>query len=107
MILGLFPCFGCTNNDRISNEITELMHRQIVFDDGYKEYTCKSEYRIDELLKHRFKIVDYLGEISCSSCGQKTIEIWQREVKKIDENVPLVLILRTNDSSKIEEMMDC
>lgn len=73
---------SCNRKERIISEIEMLSNQKISFVDGYVELHCNSDIKLDSLLKRKIKVVSYVTDISCSSCGVKTLKIYQREIKK-------------------------
>ena len=95
----LFACIllSCNKKERIASEIEMLSKQNITFVDGFIELPCNSSVKLDSLLKKDVKIVSYLTDISCTSCGVKTLKIWQEELQKIDKRViPVIVVHSTN-----------
>lgn len=96
--------FSCNNNDKIINEVKELSHRKITFCDGYKELPCNSKLSLGNLIKQDIKIITYMDNISCTSCGIKTLKLWQKEIKELNKDVAYIIILHSDYDDKIFEM---
>lgn len=88
---------SCDKKERIASEIEMLSKQSISFVDGFVELPCNSEVKLDSLLKKDVKIVSYLTNISCTSCGVKTLKIWQEELKKIDKRAACVVVVHSED----------
>lgn len=97
---------SCNNDNRIANEIKELSHRKILFCKGYKELPCNSNFSLEELLNKDVKIITYMDNISCTSCGSKTLKLWQKEIKQLNKDVAYIIILHSDYDDKIFEMTE-
>ena len=103
-LIVIMSLLSCNNNDRVINEVKELMHRKISFPNGYEEFSCNSEYSLDNLLKQNVKVVTYMEDLSCTSCGVKTLKLWQKEIKEIDKNVAYIIVLHSDSKEQISDM---
>lgn len=88
---------SCGKKERIASEIEMLSKQSISFVDGYVELPCNSEVKLEDLMRKDVKIVSYLTNISCTSCGVKTLRIWQEELQKIDKRVACVIVVHSED----------
>lgn len=96
-VIVTFLLLSCNKKERIASEIEMLSKQSITFVDGFVELPCNSDVKLDSLLKKNVKIVSYLTDISCTSCGVKTLKIWQEELQKIDKRVvPVIVVHSTN-----------
>lgn len=100
-----FLC-SCTNNDRVSKEIRELTGREIAFPDGYVSLSCHDSLSVDPLLEVDIKIVSYIDNLPCTSCGVKMLHAWIEEVKEIDPEVAYVIVVQTQEKDVLFENID-
>ncbi len=94
--------FSCVKKDRIRSEIEMLSNQKVSFVNSFVELRCNSNVQLDSLLKKEIKIVSYISDISCSSCGVKTLKIMQREIKKIDDRIAYIIVLYSDNQSFLE-----
>ena len=45
-----------------------------------------------------------MDNISCTSCGIKTLKLWQKEIKELNKDVAYIIILHSDYDDKIFEM---
>lgn len=95
----IFACIllSCNKKERIASEIEMLSKQSITFVDGFVELPCNSSIKLDSILKKDVKIVSYLTDISCTSCGVKTLRIWQKDLQKIDKRVVPIIVVHSQN----------
>lgn len=103
IILGAF--FSCNKKNRIANEIESLFNHKITFITGYNELRCNSNIALDSLIKKDIKVISYINEMPCSSCGIKMLKLWQRKIKEIDENIAYITVVYSDNQSFVN-MLD-
>ena len=47
-----------------------------------------------------------MDNISCTSCGSKTLKLWQKEIKQLNKDVAYIIILHSDYDDKIFEMTE-
>lgn len=104
-ILVLVFC-SCNNNDRISNEVRDLYGRKIAFPDGYVSLSYHDSVSVDSLLTKDVKLVSYIDNLPCTSCGVKMLHAWIEEVKEIDPEVAYVIVVQTQEKNVLFENID-
>lgn len=97
---------SCNNDDRIVNEIKVLTHRKISFVDGYNEFQCNCNISLDSLISQDLKIITYIDNISCTSCGIKTLKMLQKEIKLIDKDIAYIIVLHSENKDKFLKMTE-
>ena len=50
---------------------------------------------IDSLLAADIKIVSYINDLPCTSCGVKMLHTWIEQVKQIDPEIAYVIVVQT------------
>ena len=84
---------SCSNGSKHCDEIKRLYYQEIYFPKGYVEIKCKSSFFMDSMLNNNIKIITYVDDIICTSCLANELNIWQNEIKKIDTEVPYIIVV--------------
>ena len=100
-LLSLFILCSCNNGDRLTKDVMELMGRKIAFPTGYHE-----SLSVDSLLTKDIKMVSYIDDFPCTSCGVKMLHAWIEEVKEIDPEVAYVIVVQTQEKNVLFENID-
>lgn len=93
LLLALVFC-SCNNNNRLDKEVQALSGREITFPKGYSSLSYNS-LPIDSLLAKDIKMVSYIDDLPCTSCGVKMLHTWIEQVKQIDPEVTYVIVVQT------------
>ncbi len=94
LLLILIFC-SCNNNDRLVKEVRALSGREILFPKGYCSLSYQNSMPIDSLLATDIKIVSYINDLPCTSCGVRMLHTWIEQVKQIDPEVAYVIVVQT------------
>lgn len=101
----LFVFCAC-NNNRVENEIRNLFGRQITFPTGYVSLSYHDSLSVDSLLTKDIKMVSYIDDLPCTSCGVRMLRSWAEEVKEIDPEVAYVIVVQTQEKDVLFENFD-
>ena len=105
MLTFVFLC-SCNNNDRLIKEIQELSGCEITFPDGYVSLSSNDSLSVDSLLTKDIKVVSYIDNLPCTSCGVRMLHAWIDEVKEIDSEVAYVIVVQTQEKDVLFENID-
>lgn len=94
---------ACNNYDRVTAEIKALMGREITFPKGYKSLSCHDSLKVEPLLGADVKMVSYIDNLPCTSCGIKMLYNWIAEIDSMEQGLPYVIVVQTD---KKEELFD-
>lgn len=101
----LFVFCAC-NNNRVENEIRNLFGRQITFPTGYVSLSYHDSLSVDSLLTKDIKMVSYIDDLPCTSCGVRMLRSWAEEVKEIDPEMAYVIVVQTQEKDVLFENID-
>lgn len=103
-----FFLFSCNNEDRVKGEIKNLMNRKILFPMGYESIPKRDSVIIDSMLNKDIKIVSYVDDLPCTSCGIKMMSIWMSRIDSLNSNAEYILVVNVaeNEKAKFFDMMD-
>lgn len=104
-VLLAFLC-SCNNNDRLIKEVQALSGRKITFPTGYESLSYHESLSVDSLLTKDIKMVSYIDDFPCTSCGVKMLHAWIEEVKEIDPEVAYVIVVQTQEKNVLFENID-
>lgn len=104
----LFFVSSCNNEDRVKVEIKNLMNRKVLFPMCYESIPNKDSVIVNSMLDKDVKIVSYVDDLPCTSCGIKMMSIWMSKIDSLNSNVEYLVVVNVaeNDKSKFFDMMD-
>lgn len=97
---------SCNNEERMIREIKELSGREIIFPSGYVSLSSDKSLSVDSLLRQNIKIVSYIDNLQCTSCGVKMLHTWIDDVFNIDSTVSYVIIVQTQHKKSLFENIE-
>lgn len=97
---------ACNNEERVIREIKEMSGREIVFPSGYISLSCDKSHSVDSLLLQDVKIVSYIDNLPCTSCGVRMLHAWIDNIYEIDSKVPYIIVVHTPQKQILFESID-
>ena len=105
LLIPLVFC-SCNNNDRLIKEVQALTGREISFPAGYVSLSYHDSLSVDSLLAKDIKLVSYIDNLPCTSCGVRMLHAWIEEMKEIDPKVAYVIVVQTQEKDVLFENID-
>lgn len=75
---------------------------------GYESIPKRDSVIIDSMLNKDIKIVSYVDDLPCTSCGIKMMSIWMSRIDSLNSNAEYILVVNVaeNEKAKFFDMMD-
>jgi hypothetical protein len=106
IFLALIAVISCSNTDRQSAEIRELSGRQISFPSGYTTLPYSRLRDVDSLLKTDLKVVSYIDDLPCTSCGLKMLRSWIETINEINKDLTYIIVIHTKENNFFSDYVD-
>lgn len=106
LIMVLLLIVSCSNNEKALQQIESLNNREIVFPKGYKSLSYHNRLSVDSLLDKDIKVVSYIDNLPCTSCGIRMLFDWCAQVDSLGDDIGYVIIVRTNEEKELFQIMD-
>ena len=84
LLVALVALASCNNDDRVTAEIKALTGRKISFPKGYKSLSYHDSLKVEPLLDADVKMVSYIDNLPCTSCGIKMLYNWIAEIDSME-----------------------
>jgi len=88
-------------------QIKNMYNRKISFPVGYVSLSCDdTTFSVDSLLKKDIKMVSYIDDLPCTSCGIRKLNKWIATVDCLDRDLPYIIIVRSSDKELLFKSID-
>lgn len=103
--MSLLSC-GSSDKNRVAKEVKALTGRHIVFPEGYMPLPVRDSLYADSLLGMDVKIVSYIDNLPCTSCGVKMLRSWIRRTELICPDAAFLIVVQTTERDTLLQYAD-